>query len=76
MLRKGSTIIMKKTVSAVLAVITVIVSLFAFASCGNGGKKTLHIRQAVGLHFPKGGEAMRITFHIGEFTITIIVKKR
>ena len=24
----------------------------------------------------KGGEAMRITFHIGEFTITIIVKKR
>lgn len=39
-------------------------------------QKALHIRQAVGLHFPKGGEAMRITFHIGEFTITIIVKKR
>ena len=38
--------------------------------------RALHIRQAVGLHFPKGGEAMRITFHIGEFTITIIVKKR
>ena len=39
-------------------------------------RRALHIRQAVGLHFPKGGEAMRITFHIGEFTITIIVKKR
>ena len=38
-------IIMKKTVSAVLAVITVIVSLFAFASCGNGGKKTVAIIQ-------------------------------
>lgn len=38
-------IIMKKTVSAVLAVITVIVSLFAFASCGNGGKKTIAIIQ-------------------------------
>ena len=25
---------------------------------------------------PERGEAMRITFHIGEFTITIIVKKR
>ena len=36
---------MKKTVSAVIAVITVIVSLFAFASCGNGGKKTVAIIQ-------------------------------
>ena len=47
----------------------------AMDAAKNGGK-ALHIRQAVGLHFPKGGEAMRITFHIGEFTITIIVKKR
>ena len=46
-----------------------------YCFCCFGGK-ALHIRQAVGLHFPKGGEAMRITFHIGEFTITIIVKKR
>ena len=38
-------IIMKKTISAVLAVITAIVSLFAFASCGNGGKKTVAIIQ-------------------------------
>ena len=27
-------------------------------------------------HLPKGDEAMRITFHIGEFTITIVIKKR
>lgn len=27
-------------------------------------------------HHPKGGEQMRITLHIGIFTVTIIVKKR
>ena len=27
-------------------------------------------------HPPKGGEAMRITLHIGPFTVTIIVKSR
>ena len=27
-------------------------------------------------HFPKGGETMRITMHIGSFTVTIIIKKR
>ena len=27
-------------------------------------------------HHPRGGEAMRITLHIGTFTVTIIVKKR
>ena len=26
--------------------------------------------------FPKGGETMRITMHIGSFTVTIIIKKR
>ena len=25
-------------------------------------------------HFPKGGETMRITMHIGSFTVTIIIK--
>ena len=27
-------------------------------------------------HFPKRGETMRITMHIGSFTVTIIIKKR
>ena len=27
-------------------------------------------------HFPRGGETMRITMHIGSFTVTIIIKKR
>ena len=27
-------------------------------------------------HPPKGGEAMRITLHIGAYTVTIIVKRR
>jgi len=27
-------------------------------------------------HHPKGGEAMRVTLHIGNFTVTIVVKKR
>lgn len=39
--------------------------------------EALHIRQAVfGLLPPKGGEGMRLTIHIGTFTVTIIVKKR
>lgn len=28
------------------------------------------------IHLPKGGGRMRITFHIGKYTITIIVKDR
>ena len=35
---------------------------------GNGAERTLLRR--------KGGEAMRITFHIGRFTVTIVVKSR
>ena len=27
-------------------------------------------------HHPKGGEAMRITLHIGSFTVTIMIKRR
>ena len=27
-------------------------------------------------HHPKGGEAMRITFHVGSFTVTIMIKRR
>ena len=29
-----------------------------------------------GSHHPKGGELMRITLHIGIYTVTIIVKRR
>ena len=40
-------------------------------------REALHIRQAVfGLLPPKGGKGMRLTIHIGTFTVTIIVKKR
>lgn len=38
--------------------------------------KALHIRQAVGHTTRKGVRLMRITIHIGAFTVTIIVKKR
>ena len=33
-------------------------------------------RQAVSYTIPKGGGAMRITLHIGRFTVTIIVKSK
>lgn len=33
-------------------------------------------RRAVGHITPEGGDAMRITLHIGRFTVTIIVKSR
>ena len=32
--------------------------------------------QAVGHMTPKGGDCMRLTFHIGQYTVTIIVKSR
>ena len=38
--------------------------------------RTLHRRQAVGHTTRKGVRLMRITLHIGAFTVTIIVKKR
>lgn len=57
------------------------------AASGGGGLLTtmrfyrilsaaLHNGRRFGPHHPKGGEAMRITLHIGPFTVTIIVKKR
>jgi len=36
----------------------------------------LHERQAVGYTTRKGVRLMRITLHIGAFTVTIIVKRR
>lgn len=39
--------------------------------------RVLHIGRWFWLsHPPKGGEPMRITFHIGTFTVTIIVRRR
>ena len=40
------------------------------------GGKALHNTAGGWPHFPKGGETMRITMHIGSFTVTIIIKKR
>ena len=45
-------------------------------NCRFGGQRRCKQRQAVGYISAKGVEPMRITFHIGEFTFTIIVKKR
>ena len=39
-------------------------------------RQALHTTAGGWPHFPKGGEAMRITMHIGSFTVTIIIKKR
>ena len=43
-------------------------------------RRALHIRQAVGLYPPKGGEIMRftVTFYVGRKTITlsIVVKSK
>ena len=41
--------------------------VFSFRRCTTAGGWS---------HHPKGGEAMRITLHIGAFTVTIIVKSR
>ena len=38
--------------------------------------QALHERQAVGYTTRKGVRLMRITLHIGAFTVTIIVKRR
>ena len=40
------------------------------------GGQALHTTAGGWLHTPKGGETMRITMHIGSFTVTIIIKKR
>jgi len=41
-----------------------------------GREKAQHKRQAVGHASRKGVGLMRITLHIGPFTVTIIVKRR
>ncbi len=38
--------------------------------------QTLHNGRRLIYSLAKGGGHMRITFHIGDFTVTIIVKKR
>ena len=38
--------------------------------------QTLHNGRRLIYSLAKGGGYMRITFHIGDFTVTIIVKKR
>ena len=35
----------------------------------------LHIRQAVGYTTRKGVKLMRITFHVRDFQVTILIKK-
>ena len=40
------------------------------------GEMLHHNGRRFGSHHPKGGEPMRITLHIGGYTVTIIVKKR
>ena len=40
------------------------------------GEMSHHNGRRFSSHHPKGGEPMRITLHIGGYTVTIIVKKR
>ena len=46
------------------------------AACFTTDGKALHTTAGGWPHFPRGGETMRITMHIGSFTVTIIIKKR
>ena len=39
-------------------------------------QRVLHIRQAVGHTTRKGVRLVRITLHIGAYTVTIVVRKR
>ena len=41
-----------------------------------GRKKSTAITVGGWLHHRKGVELMRLTFHVGIFTVTVIVKKR
>ena len=36
----------------------------------------IELEKAAGHITPRGGDYMRITFHVGQFTVTIIVKSR
>ena len=40
------------------------------------GAAHIELEQAAGHTTPKGGDYMRITLHIGRYTVTIIVKSR
>ena len=44
--------------------------------CYNTLQRVLHIRQAVGHTTRKGVRLVRITLHIGAYTVTIVVRKR
>ena len=49
---------------------------YAILSVAHSMSWALHERQAVGYTTRKGVLSMRITLHIGRFTVTIIVKSR
>ena len=40
-----------------------------------GGGEGATLAAAVWLHTPEGGDSLRITFHIWQLTVTIIVKR-
>ncbi len=40
------------------------------------GAVHIELEKAAGHTTPKGGDYMRITFHVGQFTVTIVVKSR
>ena len=58
-----------------IGVVDLIGPAFLVRLCRFGGK-ALHNTAGGWPHFPRGGETMRITMHIGSFTVTIIIKKR
>ena len=55
--------------SAVIRVIVSLVFLRKYQGAAQNGRRLAHT-------IPKGGGAMRITLHIGRFTVTIIVKSK
>ncbi len=59
----------KNLPSAAGRVIVLLVLLRKYQGAAQNGRRLAHT-------IPKGGGAMRITLHIGRFTVTIIVKSK
>ena len=59
----------KNLPSAVIRVIVSVVLLRKYQGAAQNGRRLAHT-------IPNGGGAMRITLHIGRFTVTIIVKSK
>ena len=59
----------KNLPSAVIRFIVSLVLLRKYQGAAQNGRRLAHT-------IPKGGGAMRITLHIGRFTVTIIVKSK